>query len=305
MQLKHIEHPEDSILTGDLTVLDWFTEVNSKISLKIDGTPSIVWGTNPETGNFFVGTKSVFNKIRKKINESYEDIERNHPNPDLQNKLKACFDNLPRTDNIYQGDLIGFGGDDYYQPNTVGYLFPHKIHHNIIVAPHTVYEIGNTLNDSVATPLECKLESTYDGVLFVQCNAKGDFADEIEENCKFAKQMAKIPYYVNKSKAGTLKQTINQCIRMGNMPIIMDDELEVIADVHCVDINLLRLWQLVKSIKEDALALCSNDAWFTAYLDEEIDGEGYVMSNKYGTYKLVDREQFSRSNFLNQRSWVS
>ena len=85
----------------------------------------------------------------------------------------------------------------------------------------------------------------------------------------------------------------------------MDDELEVIADVHCVDINLLRLWQLVKSIKEDALALCTNDAWFTAYLDEEIDGEGYVMSNKYGTYKLVDREQFSRSNFLNQRSWVS
>ena len=305
MQLKHIEHPEDSILTGDLTVLDWFTEVNSKISLKIDGTPSIIWGTNPETGNFFVGTKSVFNKIRKKINESYEDIERNHPNKDLQNKLKACFDNLPRTDNIYQGDFIGFGGDDYYQPNTVGYLFPHKIEHNIIVAPHTEYEIGNTLNDSVATPLEGKLESTYDGVLFVQCNARGDFADEIRENCKFAKQMAKIPSYVNRSKAGTLKQTINQCIRMGNMPIIMDDELEVIADVHCVDINLLRLWQLVKSIKEDALALCTNDAWFTAYLDEEIDGEGYVMSNKYGTYKLVDREQFSRSNFLNQRSWVS
>ena len=305
MQLKHIEHPEDSILTGDLTVLDWFTEVNSKISLKIDGTPSIVWGTNPETGNFFVGTKSVFNKIRKKINESYEDIERNHPNEDLQNKLKACFDNLPRTDNIYQGDFIGFGGDDYYQPNTVGYLFPHRIDHKIIVAPHTEYEVGNTLNDSVATPLEGKLESTYDGVLFVQCNAKGDFADEIRENCKFAKQMAKIPSYVNRSKAGTLKQTINQCIRMGNMPIIMDDELEVIADVHCVDINLLRLWQLVKSIKEDALALCTNDAWFTAYLDEEIDGEGYVMSNKYGTYKLVDREQFSRSNFLNQRSWVS
>ena len=142
-------------------------------------------------------------------------------------------------------------------------------------------------------------------MLFVQCNARGDFADEIRENCKFAKQMAKIPSYVNRSKAGTLKQTINQCIRMGNMPIIMDDELEVIADVHCVDINLLRLWHLVKSIKEDALALCTNDAWFTAYLDEEIDGEGYVMSNKYGTYKLVDREQFSRSNFLNQRSWVS
>ena len=74
MQLKHIEHPEDSILTGDLSVLDWFI-AKSKISLKIDGSPSIVWGTNPESGKFFVGTKSVFNKIKKKINESIEDIE--------------------------------------------------------------------------------------------------------------------------------------------------------------------------------------------------------------------------------------
>ena len=141
MQLKHIEHPEDSILTGDLSVLDWFT-TESKISLKIDGTPSIVWGTNPESGKFFVGTKSVFNKIKKKINESIEDIERNHPDKDLQYKLKACFHNLPRTGKIYQGDFIGFGGDDWYKPNTIGYFFPHKINHNIIVAPHTVYDVS-------------------------------------------------------------------------------------------------------------------------------------------------------------------
>ena len=171
MQLKHIEHPEDSILTGDLSVLDWFT-TESKISLKIDGTPSIVWGTNPESGKFFVGTKSVFNKIKKKINESIEDIERNHPDKDLQYKLKACFHNLPRTGKIYQGDFIGFGGDDWYKPNTIGYFFPHKINHNIIVAPHTVYDVwGNTLLDSVAQPLEHTLFSNYDDVLFVQCDS--------------------------------------------------------------------------------------------------------------------------------------
>ena len=39
----HIEHPEDSVLNGDLTVLNWFTE-NGKISAKIDGAPAIVWG---------------------------------------------------------------------------------------------------------------------------------------------------------------------------------------------------------------------------------------------------------------------
>ena len=304
MQLKHIEHPEDSILTGDLSALNWFT-TESKISLKIDGTPSIVWGTNPESGKFFVGTKSVFNKIKKKINESIEDIERNHPDKDLQDKLKACFHNLPRTGKIYQGDFIGFGGDDWYKPNTIGYLFPHKINHNIIVAPHTVYDVwGNTLLDTVAKPLEHTLFSNYDNVLFVQCNSQYNITDEIREYLAFAKQMAQMVDFVTVAKSNTIKKTINHCIRVGND--FTEKELGIISDVHNVDINLMRLWKLVKNIKEDALSVCSNDAWFTTYDDnDEIDGEGYVMWNKYGTFKLVNREKFSRLNFLSSKSWVS
>ena len=304
MQLKHIEHPEDSILTGDLSVLDWFT-TESKISLKIDGTPSIVWGTNPESGKFFVGTKSVFNKIKKKINESIEDIERNHPDKDLQDKLKACFHNLPRTGKIYQGDFIGFGGDDWYKPNTIGYLFPHKINHNIIVAPHTVYDVlGNTLLDTVAKPLEHTLFSNYDDVLFVQCDSQYNLTNQIKDFSDFAKQMAQMVDFVTVAKSNTIKKTINHCIRVGND--FTEKELGIISDVHNVDINLMRLWKLVKNIKEDALSVCSNNAWFTTYDDnDEIDGEGYVMWNKYGTFKLVNREKFSRLNFLSSKSWVS
>ena len=304
MQLKHIEHPEDSILTGDLSVLNWFT-TESKISLKIDGTPSIVWGTNPESGKFFVGTKSVFNKIKKKINESIEDIERNHPDKDLQDKLKACFHNLPRTERIYQGDFIGFGGDDWYKPNTIGYLFPHKISHNIIVAPHTVYDVwGNTLLDTVAKPLEHTLFSNYDDVLFVQCNSQYNLTNQIKDFSDFAKQMAQMVDFVTVAKSNTIKKTINHCIRVGND--FTEKELELISDVHNVDINLMRLWKLVKNIKEDALSVCSNNAWFTTYDDnDEIDGEGYVMWNEYGTFKLVNREKFSRLNFLSSKSWVS
>jgi len=304
MQLKHIEHPEDSILTGDLSVLDWFT-TKSKISLKIDGSPSIVWGTNPESGKFFVGTKSVFNKIKKKINESIEDIERNHPDKELQKILTICFHNLPRTERIYQGDFIGFGGDDWYKPNTIGYLFPHKINHNIIVAPHTVYDVvGNTLLDTIAKPLEHILFSDYDNVLFVQCNSQYNITDEIREYLAFAKQMAQMVDFVTVAKSNTIKKTINHCIRVGND--FTEKELGIISDVHNVDINLMRLWKLVKNIKEDALSVCSNDAWFTTYDDnDEIDGEGYVMWNKYGTFKLVNREKFSRLNFLSSKSWVS
>ena len=44
MKNTHLEHPEDSILTGDLSVLDWFSESDSIISTKMDGAPAIVWG---------------------------------------------------------------------------------------------------------------------------------------------------------------------------------------------------------------------------------------------------------------------
>ena len=154
MQLKHIEHPEDTILTGDLSAINWFT-TKGKLSLKIDGCPAIVWGTNPENGKFFVGTKSVFNKVKKMICHSHEEIDILYSNKkDLADKLHLCFDNLTRTNHIYQGDFIGVGGDDLYQPNTIGYLFPDKIHHNIIVAPHTEYlASGSTLLDTHAFPL--------------------------------------------------------------------------------------------------------------------------------------------------------
>ena len=66
MKNTHLEHAEDTILTGDLSVLDWFT-AGGHLSVKIDGAPAIVWGIDPATGTFFVGTKAVFNKkkIRK------------------------------------------------------------------------------------------------------------------------------------------------------------------------------------------------------------------------------------------------
>ena len=67
MKNTHLEHPEDSILTGDLSVLDWFS-TNAHLSVKMDGAPAIVAGINPENGKRFVGTKSVFNKVKIKIN---------------------------------------------------------------------------------------------------------------------------------------------------------------------------------------------------------------------------------------------
>ena len=73
--ILHIEHPEDSVLTGDLSFLDAIRNQGT-LSVKMDGAPAIVWGVNPASGKFFVGTKSVFNKVKIKINESHQDTQK-------------------------------------------------------------------------------------------------------------------------------------------------------------------------------------------------------------------------------------
>ena len=289
MKNTHIEHPEDSILTGDLSVLDWFCSMKgAKASLKMDGAPAVVWGTNPTTGNFFVGTKSVFNKKKIKINETHDDIDRNHPDGDLASKLHACLDCLPRTDEIYQGDFIGFGGDHTYQPNTLVYSFDDVIEHDIIIAPHTVYDCPTgKLSEAIASSLDHNLPNDPT-VLFVKPNVEFGINTSIIEKCKFARQMAQLVKFVSIKESRELKKKLNQCIREG-------------IDTGN-DNGLISYWKLVQSIKHDFMELFVHDAEFATFIYdgegiEQIDGEGYVMVNSIGTYKLVDRELFSHANF--------
>ena len=288
MKNTHIEHPEDSILTGDLSVLDWFCSMKgAKASLKIDGAPAVVWGTNPATGNFFVGTKSVFNKVKIKINESHEDIDRNHEG-NVANILHDCFDYLPRTDDIVQGDFIGFGGDHTYQPNVLVYSFPEVIDQEIIIAPHTVYDAPTgLLKDAIASGLNYDIPST-DDVLFVRPNVEFGVTPSIIERCRFAKQMASLVKFVSIKDARELKKKLNQCIKEG---------------INTGNDNgLISFWKLVQAIKIDFMNQFDHDADFTTFIYDgdtikETDGEGYVMWNSIGTYKLVDREVFSQVNF--------
>ena len=297
MQNKHLEHPEDQILTGNLSVLDWFT-ADSTISVKIDGCPAVVWGTNPDNGKFFVGTKSVFNKVKIKINHSHEEIDANHEGK-VADVLHLCFDNLPRTNAIYQGDFIGAGGCDTYRPNTITYQFPEVITQDLIIAPHTIYSGGDDLRNVSAAPLYQKLQST-DQCLFVKPDAYiCPYREDIEDICKFAKQMSTLCEFVSDRKATEIKKIINSYIREGNE--VNEHE---IAENYDVDINLLRLWKLVYSIKMDLFFFVQSDDSVQCYIDgEKSDHEGYVMTNEFGMMKVVDRFQFSRANFNIAKNW--
>ena len=295
MQNLHIEHPEDTILNGDLNVLDWFPAAGT-LSLKMDGAPALVWGTDPANGQFFVGTKAVFNKKKIRIAHSHEEIDQFYEG-NVANILHECFDILPRTEDIIQGDFIGFGGESEYTPNTITYQFPDVITQKVILAPHTRYEANDDLRDSWAIPLTVNLDST-DEVLFVKPNAyiqhnQSSFAD-VEEICDFARQMSTTCTFVSGKQLIELKKAINACIR---------EQREIEDDAFDCDPNLIRFWKLIKSIKEDCLFLCRN-AGPNAYIGQNrIDAEGYVMSNEYGTYKLINREFFSHANFTMQKAW--
>jgi hypothetical protein len=295
MKNTHLEHPEDSILTGDLSVLDWFVTPGN-LSVKIDGAPAIVWGIDPACGKFFVGTKAVFNKKKIRIAHNHEEIDL-HYEGEVASILHICFNCLSRFETIYQGDFIGFGGNSEYKPNTITYQFPEAVSQAIIIAPHTCYYAESDLRDAHAFP-DRSIWNNTDTVKFVKPDAyimydQDSFAD-VEEICKFARQMASMVNFVSDKEAAKIKQQINSCIR---------EQREINPEDFECDHLLIEFWKLIKTIKEDCLYLCRNNGPEAYIANERIDAEGYVMTNEFGMFKLVNREVFSHANFTIQKNW--
>lgn len=151
-QLKHIHHAEDRPLMhghagfehayGALQQAHEHIKSGSKssnLTMKYDGSPSIVFGHHPSNGKFFVASKSAFNK-NPKINHTEKDIEKNHGHaPGLVKTLKHALKHLPKVTpkhGVYQGDVMhhedskhlheGFiveakGSKVSFTPNTITY----------------------------------------------------------------------------------------------------------------------------------------------------------------------------------------
>ena len=147
----HLTHLEELVLTQGsegyemaksfllelLKTLKGSSTSKIQTSVKWDGAPAIFAGVNPENGKFFVGTKSIFNKVPK-INYTEEDIIKNHGHaPGLVDKLTKALKYLPalKIKNILQGDFmfddgmidsVNIDGEPHYRfkPNTIVYAVP-------------------------------------------------------------------------------------------------------------------------------------------------------------------------------------
>jgi hypothetical protein len=178
-KLKHLEHAEDHVINAGnegfshayhnlKDVHDKLTgkKNDTKVTMKYDGSPSVVFGRHPKTGRFFVASKSAFNK-NPKINYTEEDIERNHGHaPGLVAKLKAALQHLPKVTpkkGVFQGDIMHTPDDVHesdgrvhFTPNTITYSAARAsaqgqaaLNSKIGVAVHTKYN-GNNLEDMQA-----------------------------------------------------------------------------------------------------------------------------------------------------------
>jgi hypothetical protein len=289
IQNKHQEHFEDIILTGDLSVLEFF-DGDYQVSLKIDGSPAIVWGTNPASGNFFVGTKSVFNKVKLKINESHEDIDTNHSG-NVAQILHCCLDSLPRTENIYQGDFIGFGGVNFYTPNTITYQFSEIVTQSIIIAPHTKWNTDGELRDayvSGTTPFfndTNHVKFVQPCVDFVRITLPQVDVDDVE--------------FLSVKQAAEAKKQINALIRSGS-----ELNLRNLTEILICQ-NLAHLYLSMIEIKEDLMdSMIVTDSPVAYINGEKIVGEGFVLKNSSIIMKLVSREVFAYANFNTAKNWV-
>jgi hypothetical protein len=146
--LKHLTHLEDLPIRGGHSgvglAAEFLDGVHRKllghdgkihVSEKLDGSPSLVFGTHPRSGQFFVATKSAFNS-KPKINYTNADIHNNHgPGSGLTDKLKFALRHLPKimppTGGVYQGDVmhssldrIVDGANTSFTPNLITYSVP-------------------------------------------------------------------------------------------------------------------------------------------------------------------------------------
>ena len=299
---KHLEHLEDSIFDGRRAALDAVKQAAlcRKVSVKWDGAPAIVFGTNPENGKFFVGTKSVFNKKKVLINYTNEDIDKNHTGR-VADILRLCLYHLPHNANIVQADFIGVGGGRSYTPNTITYRFDSPIRSDIILAPHTSYtEISPTAEGKVGATLLSAL-----GTHFI------DTTDASVGNWFAPKLVAEILALIPKCKVSKDKHTrlylrtfVNKFIRAGSIP--SGEVMHAAMDAKYkqeVNVQTFMVWHKIFQLKQRLLDAIVTNGNVECFIDGKPSShEGFVIISN-NPYKIVDRLTFSKANFNLNKNW--
>ena len=325
-------HPEDCVFDGKKSVktileilkscMDYDNKFDNHYSIKYDGAPAIVFGTDVNNGRFFVGTKSVFNKGIKKICYTNDCIDYYYPEQThLNTILKQCLKYLPRVSGIYQGDFIGECntagnnlGCKIFTPNAITYKFDTPPAANIIMAVHTKY-LGDEFDIMQSFPNSGITLPTNEGkVLFLNTIAEQTTDDRIFQHAfrytysaiiDSLEILYEFPKFRTKAAKARVLKLINSYIRDGRVL-----NAEDLAKETNIDFRIFELYVMITQLKEIVMNRfkCAEGYNTTprAFLsNKEIECEGIVVShvNHWSriVIKLVQRYTFSNANFNNPK----
>mgnify|MGYP006404790455 CR=1 FL=1 len=328
------------------------------VTRKWDGAPAIICGNHPETGKFFVGTKSVFNIT-----------------PKIADKLKIALKHLPSLSitEVLQGDFLFDSGDlsdktidgeKYltFTPNVITYAvekgdLQDKIKGSKMgIVFHTKYT-GKQLTDmkvsySVTEADFGKSSSVWAiDAGYKDVSGKSSFTEK--EHNAIMKLIQKAKTGATRAKKGSsliatnpaistlINIYVNMKVKEGKYSFSVREFIAFVNNRREAQINALKMEKAkdrrrkIQQIMIKTLRSRSNDIAKVFQLNktlqkcvviilrklEEVKSlrtfvktssgyrvtgdEGFVASDKLGkAVKLVDRLEFSKTNFTTPKNWV-
>lgn len=310
----HLEHLEDDILNdgtkGGKNAITFLRELGDMLSekpssmmitTKWDGAPAIICGIDPETEQFFVGTKSVFNKTNPKVIYNESDIAFHEYQGELAKKLKLCLEFLPKIGikGVIQGDLLFTNGDKNYQkikgkncitftPNTITYcvekgsaIYKQVNDATVGIVFHTKY-VGNELG---AMQAQFGVNRANFGTHKDVYAATAEFKDATRQSMFTSDERQKYNAAVNRTE-GSLKQAskfLDTLVGTGTGRFMFNAMFKVYFN------RFVRKGMRLENARKIAVGFT---AYFSETLDKEIGMKKTEAAKKKWEKVKVDGMQF-------------
>ena len=360
MNIHNIDKEDQYDITTDCG--NFFVVYNDGMGILVHNSPSVVFGTNPDNGKFFVASKSAFNK-NPKLNYTEKDIETNHGHaPGLMAKLKSALQHLPKVmskeGGVYQGDFmydksdLHDDGEKYkFTPNTITYGAKkdsgqgRKIENSKMgFVVHTKYSGKNLADMKAGFDVDhSKFRQDPDvNLVNPEINDTSNSRYTTSMQNKYHKHMAAANAAYQSMGIDTLnklgehndllKPYINQTVRDGTTPNTKDykkfleaqrekainsvkttaakdkkaehfNKFIVDADENKGEFDkVFDVHQNLQQAKDTLVNALGNPTDFEHTVGgKQVKPEGFVSIRKGMPTKLVDRAEFSRLNFANNR----
>lgn len=310
----HMEHLESAVIKGGtrgcrdaisalISLRDMLQgNVNAPIdvTLKWDGSVSIVCGIDPSDGEFFVAKKSIFNKnpiVYKSVKEIRDD-----KSGDLADKLEIAYTELKPLGikNIIQGDIMftktdvipeTIEGEKYitFQPNTIVYAIPVESDlalqikkANIGIVFHTTYSGSSFESMSASYKVDLsklKLSSSA----WIRDASIRDLSGQVtltrSETAELNATIARAGSIFQKISSSTLKE--------------LESNQEFAATIEVFDNTLIRAGTVINNTSTHVDNLI---AWATARHDEKIAS----MKSEKGKADASNRKDVYMSFFSDE-----